>query len=78
MNVDIAYAWTPRVTGEAAINASNPMLFKLNYPLWAMRMEVILEAYDFLGAIEDESVLRKIDRQALSVIYSVVPEDVLT
>ena len=77
MNVDIACAGTPRVTGEAAISASVPMLSKLNYPLWAMRMEVILEAYGFLGAIKDENVSRKLDRQAVVVIYRVVPEDVL-
>ena len=38
-------------------------------------MEVILEAYGFLGAIEEESVSREIDRRALAVIYSVVPKD---
>ena len=53
------------------------MMSKLNYPLWAMRMEVILEAYGLLGAIEDESVSRKLDCRAMAVIYKVVPEDVL-
>ena len=62
MNMDIAYARMVRVTGEVAISASVPTLSKLNYPLWAMRMEVILEAYGLLGAIEDESVSRKLDR----------------
>ena len=37
VNVDIAYAGTPSVMGEAVISASAPMLSKLNYPLWAMR-----------------------------------------
>ena len=77
MNVDITYAGMLRVTGDAAISASIPMLSQLNYPLWAMRMEVLLEAYGLLGAIEDENVSRKLDRRAMSVIYSVVPEDVL-
>ena len=77
VNVDITYVGTPRVTGEAAISASVPMLSKLNYPLWAMRMEVILEAYGLLGAIEDENMSRKLDRRAVAVIYSVVPKDVL-
>ena len=77
MNVDIAYAGTPRVMGEAAISASIPIFSKLNYPLWAMRMEVILEAYGLLGVIEDENVSRKLDRRAMTVIYSAVPEDVL-
>ena len=72
VNVDIAYAGTSRVTGETAISASVPMLSKLNYPLWAMRMEVILEAYSLLGAIEDESVSTKLKRQAMAVIYSAV------
>ena len=76
MNVDITYVGTPRVTGGAAISASVPMLSKLNYPLWAMRMEVILEAYSLLGVIEDENVSRKLDRRAMVVIYSAVPEDV--
>ena len=77
VNVDIAYARTPRVTGEAVISASILMFSKLNYPLWAMRMEVILEAYGLLGAIEDENVSRNLDCRAMAVIYSVVPEDVL-
>ena len=42
-----------------------------------MRMEVILEAYGLLGAIEDENVSRKLDRRAMAMIYSTVPEDVL-
>ena len=33
VNVEIAYAGTPRVTGEVAINASVPMMIKLNYPM---------------------------------------------
>ena len=77
VNVDIAYAGTSRVIDEAAISASIPMLFKLNYPLWAVRIEVILEAYGLLGAIEDENVSRKLDHRTMAVIYSVVLEDVL-
>ena len=41
MNVDITYAGTFKVTSEAAINDSVLMLSKLEYPLGAMRMEVI-------------------------------------
>ena len=52
VNVDIAYAGTPRVMGEAAIGASIPMLSKLTYPLRAMRMDVILEAYGLLGRLK--------------------------
>ena len=77
VNVDITYAGSPRVMGEAAISASIPMLSNLNYPLWAMRMEVIFEALGLLGAIEDENVSRKLDCRAMAVIYSVVLEDVL-
>ena len=69
MNVDIAYAGMPRIMGEAAISTSIPMFSKLNYHLWAMRMEVILEAYDFLGVIEDENVSRKLDHRAMAVIH---------
>ena len=76
-SVDIAYAGTPRITGEAAISASIPMLSKLNYTLWAMMMKVILEAHGLLRAIEDDSVSRKLDCRALAVIYSFVLKDVL-
>ena len=55
--------------GEAPINDSIPMLSKLNYPLWAMGMEVILEAYGLLGAIEDESMSRKLDCRVLAMVY---------
>ena len=68
VNVDIPYAGTLRLTSEAAISAFIPILSKLKYPLWAIRMEVILEAYGLLGAIEGESVLRKLDPRAMAVI----------
>ena len=41
-----------------------------------MRMEVILQSYGLLRVIEDESVSRKVDHQALAVIYNLVVEDV--
>ena len=77
INVRIAYIGSSRVTGEAVISASFPMLSKLNHPLCAIRMEVTLEAYSLLGAIEGKSVSRKRDRRGLAVIYNVVLEDVL-
>ena len=47
VNVDIAYAGTPRVTGEAAINASVPMMFKLNYPMWVITCYFYINLHDY-------------------------------
>ena len=55
-NVDIAYAGTLDVTCEEAMRISVPMLSKINYPLWAMRMEVTLEANGLLEVVRVDLV----------------------
>ena len=53
------------------------VLSKTNYPIWAIRMQVHLEAYGLWEAIESDAVPRKKDRQALSVIFGALSEDIV-
>ena len=57
----------------------NPLqvLSKTNYPVWAMQMQVHLEAYGLWEAIEFDAVPRKKDRQALLVIFGALSEDIV-
>lgn len=52
-------------------------LTKTNYRHRLIMMECYLEAQGWWDAIENDEVPRKKDRQALSVIFSVVSEDFL-
>ena len=54
------------------------VLSKTNYPVWAIRMQVHLEAYGLWEAIESDAVPRKKDRQALSVIFGTLSEDIVS
>ena len=53
------------------------VLSKTNYPVWAIRMQVHLEAYGLWEAIKSYTVSRKKDRQALSVIFGALSEDIV-
>ncbi|XP_078445049.1 uncharacterized protein LOC144714229 [Wolffia australiana] len=62
---------------EMAVSAATPlMLSKMNYRVWAMRMEVLVESDDLWSVMVDNDVPKK-DKMALSVILSAVPEDVM-
>ena len=50
------------------------MLTSTNYRLWAMRMEVSLEAHDLWGVIDRGEVNRKKDRLALLMILNSISE----
>lgn len=65
----------PRDTGYPGIFS---VLNWTNYPLWAMRMQLHLEAHSLWDAIESDSMPRKKDRQALSVILGAVSKDIQT
>ena len=52
------------------------VLWKTNYPVSAMRMQVHLEAYGLWEAIKSEAVPRKKDHKALSVIFGTLSEDI--
>ncbi|XP_078433682.1 uncharacterized protein LOC144704977 [Wolffia australiana] len=61
--------------GDMAPPLLFPVLSKTNYSLWAVRMEVLLEAHGLWEAIEEETVPRKKDRQALSILGA-IPEEI--
>ena len=54
------------------------VLSKINYPIWAMQMQVYLEAYSLWEAIDPDVVARKKDCQAFSVIFGELLEDIMT
>ena len=59
-----------------AVTSSIFTLTSTNYRLWAMRMEVYLEAHGLWEAITGTETNRKKDRQALSAILNSVSESV--
>ena len=59
---------------ENQVTNSNFILSDTNYRLWAMRMEVYLEAHGLWEVIGGDEENRKKDRLALSVILSSIPE----
>ena len=74
---DDAHAPTPTLhppRSETHMSTSILMLTSTNYRLWAMRMEVSLEAHDLWGVIDGSEVNRKKDRLALSMILNSISE----
>ena len=74
---DDAHAPTPTLhppRSEIGMSTSILMLTSTNYRLWAMRMEVSLEAHDLWGVIDGSEVNQKKDRLTLSMILNSIPE----
>ena len=57
-------------SNETSLSAFVLKLTSTNYPLWATRIEVSLEAYDLWGVIDGREVNHKKDRFALSMILN--------
>ena len=53
-----------------------PILNKLNYQVWASRMRLHLEGLELWDAIESENVVRKKDRQVVSILFSTISDEV--
>ena len=53
-----------------------PILTKLNYQVWASRMRLHLEGLKLWDAIESENVVRKKDRQVMSILFSTISDEV--
>ena len=53
-----------------------PILNKLNYQVWASRMRLHLEGLELWDAIKSENVVRKTDRQVMSILFSMVSYEV--
>lgn len=66
----------PKV-GDVTLLVSFHVLSKANNPLWANRLEVLLEAHGLLEAIEVECVASKKDCQALSILLRAIPQEIL-
>lgn len=62
--------------GDVALSMSFPMLSKTNYSQWDSQMEVLLEAHRLWEVFEVESVTRKKDRQALSILLRAIIEEI--
>ena len=74
---DDVHAPTPTLhppRSETGMSSSILMLTNTNYHLWAMRIEVSLEAHDLWGVIDGSEVNWKKDRLALSMILSSISE----
>ena len=53
-----------------------PILNKLNYQVWASWMHLHLEGLELWDAIESENVVRKKDRQVMSILFSTISDEV--
>ncbi|CAA6656429.1 unnamed protein product [Spirodela intermedia] len=69
---DLATSGATKGLGDARYPSAFSMLSKANYPLWAIQMQLHLEAHSPREAIESETIARKKDRQALSMMLRVV------
>ena len=54
-----------------------PILNKLNYQVWASWMRLHLEGLELWDAIESENVVRKKDRQVMSILFSTISDEVM-
>lgn len=68
-------------TRESSIGLSYPMLNKINYATWALKIKVFMHAHEVWGAIEPKDpkvvVEDEIDKRALAIIYQGILEDLL-
>ena len=74
---DDIHALTPTLhppRSETGMSTFVLMLTNTNYCLWAMRMDVSLEAHDLWGVIDGSEVNRKKDHFALSMILNSIFE----
>ena len=65
----------PKELHEPTQIATFPSLNKTNYQVWAMRMRWHLEGFELWDVIESETTLRKKDRQAMSIVFSTISEE---
>ena len=61
--------------GGSSTNLSFPMLKRGEYTHWAMVMEVNLQAASLWDAIEDDTVPRREDKQALAALLRSTPAE---
>ncbi|KAL8100917.1 hypothetical protein AgCh_032970 [Apium graveolens] len=68
-------------TKGGSMGLSYPMLTRVNYTVWAMKMKVLMQAHGVWEAIEKEDpktpVEERMDKVALAMIYQSIPEEML-
>ena len=52
-----------------------PILNKSNYQVWAMQIRLHLEGLELWDVIESETAPKKKDRQAMSIMFSTISEE---
>ncbi|XP_074376845.1 uncharacterized protein LOC141718365 [Apium graveolens] len=66
---------------DRQIGLSYPMLTKINYTAWAMKMKVYLQAYNVWEAVEPKDpkapIEDKADKRAMTMIYQEISEELL-
>ncbi|XP_074342522.1 uncharacterized protein LOC141680110 [Apium graveolens] len=65
---------------DGTVSLNYPMLTRGNYMVWAMKMNVYMQAYGVWKAIEtieNDKIEDRTDKIALVVIYQEIPEDIL-
>ncbi|XP_074336212.1 uncharacterized protein LOC141673367 [Apium graveolens] len=69
---------------ESSFGLSYPLLTKMNYTAWALKMKVFMQAHGVWDAIEPKeskdgksTVENRVDKRALAVIYQGIPEELL-
>ncbi|XP_074355672.1 uncharacterized protein LOC141695315 [Apium graveolens] len=71
-----------RKTKESSFGLNFPMLTKVNYTAWALKIKVFMQAHGVWDAIEPKdpkaTVEDKTDKRALAIIYQGLPEDMLS
>ena len=53
-----------------------PILKKLNYQVWASRMRLHLEGLELWDTIESMNVIKKKDRQVMSILFTTISDEV--
>ena len=74
-SMELTVTAAPKGLHELAQIGTFPNLSKRNYQVWAMRMHLHLEGLELWDVIESENASRKKDRQAMSIMFSTISEE---
>ncbi|XP_023767822.1 uncharacterized protein LOC111916382 [Lactuca sativa] len=66
-----------RTGKDGSVTLHYPMLTKINYAVWAIKMRVNLQAQGVWEVIKNAKTDERKDRMALAAIYQAIPEDIL-
>ena len=66
-----------RTGKDGSVMLNYPMLTKMNYAVWSIKMRVNLQAQGVWDVIKNAETDERKDRMALAAIYQAIPEEVL-